>query len=96
MSITISPPAKSTSGTNPYNGCVSSALGSVQGWVVPLGLSRKQPPDRNPDPIATKIGGGYMGAASTIRAALVATAALLTPPQFIYALVGLRGEESEA
>ena len=37
-----------------------------------------------------------MGAASTIRAALVATAALLAPPQFVHALVGLRGEESEA
>ena len=37
-----------------------------------------------------------MGASSTIRAALVATAALLAPPQLIYALVVFRGEESEA
>ena len=37
-----------------------------------------------------------MGGASTIRAALVATAALLAPQQLVHALVGVRGEESEA
>ena len=39
---------------------------------------------------------GIFAAASTIRAALVATAALLAPPQLIYALVGRSGEEPTA
>ena len=39
---------------------------------------------------------GLFATASTVRAALVATAALLTPPQLIYALVGRSGTEQRA